>query len=146
MFKQVILALQKPVDLESMHILITNPDSEPGDNRVAQRQAGEHRKPKEKAVRVRQAICRYRGFRGQAHTGVFMVKLWVSSDYPVAYGVRSRIGASATRWEQRFNNIDLTLVRIGGELKLQRWMLALIVVTTVIPVLQDWYTRFVSGG
>ena len=75
-----------------------------------------------------------------------MVKLWVSSDYPVAYGVRSRIGASATRWEQRFNNIDLTLVRIGGELKLQRWMLALIVVTTVIPVLQDWYTRFVSGG
>ncbi len=48
--------------------------------------------------------------------------------------------------DQRFNNIDLTLVRIGGELKLQRWMLALIVVTTVIPVLQDWYTRFVSGG
>ncbi len=48
--------------------------------------------------------------------------------------------------DQRFNNIDLTLVGISGELKLQRWMLALIVITTVIPVLQGWFTRFVLGG
>jgi hypothetical protein len=56
------------------------------------------------------------------------------------------VGEHLRGHDQRFNNIDLTLVRIGGELKLQRWMLALIVVTTVIPVLQDWYTRFVLGG
>ena len=48
--------------------------------------------------------------------------------------------------DQRFNNIDVTLVGISGELKLQRWMLALIVITTVIPVLQGWFTRFVLGG
>ena len=63
--------------------------------------AGEHRKPEEKAVRVRQAICRYRGFRGQAHTGVFIVRLWVSGDYPVSYGVRSTIAVHATQWQRR---------------------------------------------
>ncbi len=48
--------------------------------------------------------------------------------------------------EQRFNHIDLALVGISGELKLLRWMLALIVITTVVPVLQGWFTRFVLGG
>jgi uncharacterized coiled-coil protein SlyX len=48
--------------------------------------------------------------------------------------------------EQRFNHIDVALVGISGELKLLRWMLALIVITTVIPVLQGWFTRFVLGG
>lgn len=48
--------------------------------------------------------------------------------------------------DDRFKQIELTFVDIRGELKLQRWMLALIVITTVVPVLQDWYTRFVPGG
>jgi len=48
--------------------------------------------------------------------------------------------------DERFKQIDLTSIDIRGELKLQRWMLALIVITTVIPVLQGWYTRFVLGG
>ena len=48
--------------------------------------------------------------------------------------------------EQRFNHIDVALVGISGELKLLRWMLALIVITTVIPVLQGWVARFVLAG
>jgi hypothetical protein len=48
--------------------------------------------------------------------------------------------------DQRFNSIDLTLIEIHGELKLLRWMLALIVITTVVPVLQGWFTRFVLAG
>jgi hypothetical protein len=43
----------------------------------------------------------------------------------------------------RFNQIDLTLLEIRGDLKLQRWMLALIVITTVVPVLQHWFTDYV---
>jgi len=48
--------------------------------------------------------------------------------------------------DQRFNTIDIALVRISEELKLLRWMLALIVITTVVPVLQGWFTRFVLSG
>ena len=46
-------------------------------------------------------------------------------------------------FESHFNKIDLVLTDIRGELKLLRWMLALIIVTTVIPVLQRWFTEFV---
>jgi hypothetical protein len=48
--------------------------------------------------------------------------------------------------DQRLHNIDLALAEISGELKLLRWMLALIVITTVVPVLQGWFTRFVLAG
>ncbi len=60
--------------------------------------------------------------------------------------IDQRFAAQDARTEQRFNHIDLALVGISGELKLLRWMLALIVITTVIPVLQGWFTRFVLGG
>jgi len=60
--------------------------------------------------------------------------------------IEQRFAAQDARIEQRFNHIDLALVGISGELKLLRWMLALIVITTVIPVLQEWFTRFVLGG
>ena len=60
--------------------------------------------------------------------------------------IDQRFVTQDARIDQRFNHIDLTLVGIGGELKLLRWMLALIVVTTVIPVLQGWFTRFVSAA
>jgi hypothetical protein len=48
--------------------------------------------------------------------------------------------------DKRFNQLDLALMEIRGDIKLQRWMLALIIITTVIPTLQDWYTRLVFGG
>jgi len=86
------------------------------------------------------------GFKGLHHASIFIVRLELSDHYPAVYGVRSRIGASAPRWEQRFNHIDLTLVGISGELKLLRWMLALIVITTVIPVLQGLFTLYVLGS
>lgn len=60
--------------------------------------------------------------------------------------IEQRFAAQDARIEQRFNHIDVALVGISGELKLLRWMLALIVITTVIPVLQGWFTRFVLGG
>ncbi len=60
--------------------------------------------------------------------------------------IEQRFAAQDARIEQRFNHIDVALVGISGELKLLRWMLALIVITTVVPVLQEWFTRFVLGG
>ncbi len=57
-----------------------------------------------------------------------------------------KFAAVQKQLNERFKQIDLTFAKIGGELKLLRWMLALIVITTVVPVLQDWFTRFVLGG
>jgi DNA repair exonuclease SbcCD ATPase subunit len=43
------------------------------------------------------------------------------------------------RIEARLNDHDLQFVEIRGELKLHRWMLALILVTTVLPYLQKLF-------
>ena len=57
-----------------------------------------------------------------------------------------KFAAMQKQLDEHFKQIDLTFAEIGGELKLLRWMLALIVITTVVPVLQGWFTRFVLGG
>ena len=60
--------------------------------------------------------------------------------------VGERFTSQDTRFESRFekieaslNNHDLQFVEIRGELKLHRWMLALILVTTVLPYLQKLF-------
>ena len=48
----------------------------------------------------------------------------------------ARFESRFERIEARLNDHDLQFVEIRGELKLHRWMLALILVTTILPYLQ----------
>ena len=83
-----------------------------------------------------------------AEAFVFNMDALVTKDYleqclDVRFAAQDvRIDGRFADHDQRFNKVDLVLMEIHGDLKLQRWMLALIVVTTLIPVLPRWFTAF----
>jgi hypothetical protein len=69
----------------------------------------------------------------------------VTKDY-LEHCLDTRFAAQDARFDSRFEKIEarlndhgLLFVEIRGELKLHRWMLALILVTTVLPYLQKLF-------
>jgi hypothetical protein len=51
-------------------------------------------------------------------------------------GIDQKLSTLEARFEKRFVDHDLQFAEVRGELKLHRWMLALILVTSVLPYLQ----------
>jgi hypothetical protein len=58
----------------------------------------------------------------------------VTKDY-LQEALDARFTAQDLKLENRFSDIHLRMADIGGELKLQRWILAAIAASTVIPAL-----------
>ena len=76
-----------------------------------------------------------------AEAFVFNMDALVTKDY-LEQCLDARFTAQDAHLEKRLVNHDLQFVDIRGELKLHRWMLALILVTSVVPYLQKIFALF----
>ena len=76
-----------------------------------------------------------------AEAFVFNMDALVTKDY-LEQCLDARFAAQDARIEKRLADHDLQFVEIRGELKLHRWMLALILVTSVVPYLQKIFALF----
>ena len=75
-----------------------------------------------------------------AEAFVYNMDALVTKDY-LEETLDARFAAQDLRLEKRFAEIDLQFSDVRGELKLQRWILAAVAASTVIPALMDLFGR-----
>ena len=75
-----------------------------------------------------------------AEAFVYNMDSLVTKDY-LDECLDARFAAQDLDLEQRFGGINLQLADVRGELKLQRWILAAIAASTVIPALMELLGR-----
>jgi hypothetical protein len=73
-----------------------------------------------------------------AEAFVFNMDALVTRDY-LDQCLDARFAEQEARFEARLRDHDLQLEQIRGELKLHRWILALILATTTLPYLQKLF-------
>ena len=85
-----------------------------------------------------------------AEAFVFNMDALVTKDY-LEQCLDARFAAQDARLDKKFAaqdarlaDHDLQFVELRGELKLHRWMLALILVTSVVPYLQKIFALFIA--
>ena len=85
-----------------------------------------------------------------AEAFVFNMDALVTKDY-LEQCLDARFAAQDARLDKKFAaqdarlaDHDLQFVELRGELKLHRWMLALILVTSVVPYLQKFFALFTA--
>ena len=75
-----------------------------------------------------------------AEAFVYNMDALVTKDY-LEETLDARFAAQDLRLAKRFAEIDLQFSDVRGELKLQRWILAAVAASTVIPALMDLFGR-----
>jgi hypothetical protein len=71
-----------------------------------------------------------------AEAFVYNMDSLVTRDY-LEECLDARFAAQDLKVEKRFNDIDIRFSDLRGELKLQRWILAAIAASTVVPALME---------